>query len=251
MFLAIDIGNSTMKLAIYKADKLINYLVRNPKSFNPNMLDNSKPSAAAISSVVPSDTKKISQSIGEHFKISPYIIHQESKLNINIDYDNPASLGIDRICSAEGAVKLSNDLPGNDNRKGILVIDFGTATTINFIGGKNTFSGGIILPGFRLMVNALSRNTAQLPEITIQNYSTFIGKNTKAAIASGIINSTISLIEKTMENLWMEGVGKLTVYATGGNYSFFGPHLSINHTFVEDLVLRGVKAIYERNNVAK
>jgi len=255
MFLACDIGNSNIKFAVYNNHIRSYFKVIRSGEIRFNVLKDLNINTAGISSVVPQKTEELVKYLNNEFHIDPYIINIKSKFNLAINYNTPETLGIDRICSAEGAIALYKD--GNPEVTDIkkiylLVIDFGTATTINIIDTMAVYEGGIIFPGIKLMLNSLNSNTAQLPKVDLKDYTSFIGKDTRSSIASGVLNSTISLIEKAHNHLTnVLGIDTVKIYITGGNANIIQPFIKYENVFVEDLVLLGVKAVYERNQACK
>jgi type III pantothenate kinase len=253
MFLACDIGNTNIKTAIYDKDKRKSFNIFPAEKVLYNLFCEQEISEVAISSVVPNKTEEITKFLHNELKIDPFIININSKFNLSINYKTPETLGIDRICAAEGAYKLFEteySVIPQIEKFYLLVIDLGTATTLNFINLKPEFEGGIILPGIKLMANSLNINTAQLPKIDLTNYTTFIGKDTHSSIASGIINSTVGLIEKAYQHLTNTmGAKTIKIYFTGGNARIIQPYIKYENALVEDLVLRGVKVVFERNKI--
>ncbi|HEX2963050.1 MAG TPA: type III pantothenate kinase [Ignavibacteriales bacterium] len=252
MILACDIGNSRIKFALYDKYGLRELKISSRGLLPLDWFRKSKIEHAAISSVVPSVTDELSEYFSKEFNLEPFVITHESAFNLQIDYETPHSLGIDRICSAEGAFALFKASPESKSyseKTFIVTIDLGTATTLNVVKYNGVFSGGIIMPGIMTMANSLKVNTAQLPEISIElDYKGFIGKNTRSSIASGILNSTLSLIESSICRLKNEaGAEAVKLYTTGGNAPLIEKHLKYEHVMVEDLVLRGVKSVFERN----
>lgn len=249
MVLALDIGNSFTKYAIYQKDKLIS--LSKFSSENPyfEKIITSEIKHCVISSVVPNFTIRTRNLLIKEYKIDPYIITQQSKFNIKIEYRTPDSLGIDRICGAEGAFiqyKKENNFKTND--KPIIVIDLGTATTINLIKPQGIFAGGIIAPGIVTMTKSLFNNTAQLPYVDLNEYHEFIGKDTNSCIASGIINSAIGLIERVVDRIKKDfKTSKITIYITGGNAPLIKPYLSFDCSIVSDLILKGANEIFQNS----
>ncbi len=145
------------------------------------------------------------------FNIDCFIISNKAKFNLNINYDTPETLGIDRICSSEGAFYLfknSEDFKNYNAETYIVTIDFGTATTINIIDYPATFIGGIISPGLKMMFNSLNKSTAQLPDVDPYDYLDLIGRTTNSSIATGVINSSIGLIDKLLSYIKNDLSGK-------------------------------------------
>lgn len=252
MILVLDIGNTFIKTGIFDGDKLLFSEKMDAKSFPSESLKNYPIELCAISSVVPSVTKTITAILKDQFHIDPYIISNSSDFEIKIEYDTPGTLGIDRVCGAEGAYKLLKSNNKHLEPEDVIVtIDFGTATTINLIRYPNIFTGGIIAPGIKMMFEALSRNTSQLPEVNFDEYKSIIGSSTGSAIASGVFNSTTGLIENTRAFL----TGKLNsknifTYITGGNAELIIPRLDFKFTHEPNLVLYGIHSVLQRKKKA-
>jgi type III pantothenate kinase len=251
MFLACDIGNTRIKSAIFTKDKISDKRITNLVS---DIIDFYKPddvTAAAFSSVVPEKSKEFSDLLMQRFNIAPLMISDNLKFNLRIDYSTPENLGTDRVCSAEGAFylfKRSKKYKTYCKNDVIISVDLGTATTINFVKYPGVFKGGIIAPGVDMMSRSLHDQTALLPVIPASEYKRLIGKNTKESVASGIINSTVGLIEKSISELKTKRKAQnIHIYLTGGNALKIMPHLKVKYKFVEELVLVGIKAIYEKN----
>jgi type III pantothenate kinase len=250
IFAAIDIGNTNIKTGIFQDDVFKSFNFFNDETAAKSYLKSvGAIKTAAVSSVVPILTDSFSSFFIDEFGFAPYVITKDSRFNLTINYETPGTLGIDRICSCEGAVyllKQKNEAFKPDRYT--VTSDLGTATTINIVKNGNEFIGGIIAPGLFTMASSLYKNTAQLPQIEFGDYKELIGKNTIKAIESGIINSTLGLYNITFEHLKQElGAGETDFYVTGGNARHIIPHLKCRFTFVEELVIYGIKNIYNLN----
>jgi len=247
MFLALDVGNTFVKIGIYEEEKLIHFAKFKHNEFSANLIKEFKITNAAISSVVPSINNFLISEIENNFKISPLVISHNLNLNLKINYNPVESLGIDRICASEGAFSFfKNQKNKNDF---LLIIDSGTATTLNLISLKGEYLGGIIMPGIYTMINSLNKNTAQLPKVNLEKFVKLISNDTSSAIASGVINSTVGLIEKVFNEIKNEFTNSnIHLFLTGGSSLILKEHLKYNFNLVEDLVLRGVKRIFEINS---
>ena len=251
MLLACDIGNTNIKTGVFKDDEIVEF---NSFSGYPsliNYLQKNKFKHAAISSVVPELTVKLKEDISSLFNIDPFIINIFSSFKLKMNYDSIETLGADRICSVEGSFELykkSNEFKAFNPHTFLLSVDLGTATTINIVKFPGEFIGGIIAPGINLMFESLNKKTAQLPEVDILHYKSIIGKDTNSSIASGVINSSIGLIERTIEflksNLQAES---FKIFITGGNAEKIIPYLKFNFEYVKGLVLIGINSIYKKN----
>jgi type III pantothenate kinase len=251
MLISIDIGNSRIKTGKFKNNELteihsfkeIDDLIKFLKSDPINDI--------AVSSVVPSKTKIIFDEIKNLTRKNIFVISKEIKTNLKIEYKTPETLGIDRLCSAEGAFFLlrnSEKYKNYNTGTFILSIDFGTATTINVIGHPGKFIGGLIAPGIDMMFDSLKQKTAQLPLLSISDYTSTIGNDTKSSIASGVVTSVVGMIEKTINYLQTEKSAKeIVVYLAGGNVKKITPYLDMNFIYEEGLVLYGVNALWKLN----
>ena len=252
MILACDIGNTRIKTALFKDSSITEVRSFTNVKELLDYCDKNKVKNIAVSSVVPTTSKTLEEQL-KKINISPFFINSESKFNLKNEYKTPSTLGIDRICSAEGAFYLyqhsSNFKSKNYSEKDfILTIDFGTATTLNFVKYPGIFMGGIIAPGINMMFNSLLTNTAQLPSVQIDDYQNFIGADTNQSISSGIINSSIGLIERTIKHLKQNlNAEIINVFITGGNANKILEYLKFDFTFEASLVLIGVKAVWEVN----
>lgn len=246
MLLTLDIGNTNIKAGVFKDEHLEDHFIFDDITALKSFLKKHVISSIAISSVVPKKTKLIVEELSASYNFKPFIINYNYKFNLKIDYKTPETLGIDRICSAEGAYKLcSNSLMAGTY---ILAIDFGTATTINIVKHPNIFTGGLIAPGINTMFNSLSTQTSQLPGLTIDNYNFIIGDDTHSSIASGVINSAVGLIEKVVSYINdLDDCSNLIIYATGGMADKLQKFLPNKIIYDEFLVLRGIRSLYVLN----
>lgn len=249
MLLILDIGNTAVKAGVYNQSERISFSISEIDNFKVENTGPGNITRAAISSVVPVNTVKIKKYLQDTFSIVPFVISRENKFNLKINYDTPETLGMDRLCGCEGAYSLflKQHSAANDE-KPIISIDLGTATTINLIEPGGIFAGGLIAPGIETMNTSLQTGTAQLPKILYSDYKDIIGQDTKSSIASGIINATTGLIEKVISEI-QKRFGQIpAIYLTGGNAFKIIPQINFDYEFVDDLVLLGIKAVFEKNN---
>lgn len=252
MFLAFDIGNSKIKTGLFEDGELMRVDVFVSLNDLATELPAAKIKGAAISSVVPGSTLKLKEIIKNHYGFRPFVITKDSLFNLKINYGTPETLGIDRLCSAEGAfAEYKKSLTSNSYGRGVFIIsiDFGTATTVNIIEYPGVFIGGVIAPGIKTMINALTSATAQLPAVDGKDYKGIIGKDTKSSIASGIINSAAGLIERTFTHVKTElKAAEIISFITGGNAEIIMNHLNFAYRFEKALVLKGIKSVYDINS---
>jgi len=239
MFAALDIGNSYIKIQLFSADKLINYY-----KFSHDEIGKISEliliSNAAVSSVVPNLTKKVIEIFKEK-NVLPFVISSEVKLNFKNLYKTPNTLGADRICNIAGAQTI-----GSKN-KPKLVIDFGTATNLNYINENNEFLGGAICPGIATMKFSLLAKTSQLIDVEFDNNINPLGKSTSECIQSGIIYSQKGLIQEFIKSL-QTNLSDLEIFITGGFSNVMKDYLEFDLIHETKLSLIGIKKLYELNN---
>jgi len=129
-----------------------------------------------------------------------------------------------------------------------VVIDMGTASTISVLDKNGTFLGGAIAAGVRLTLKALTANTSQLPSIPIEAPKSVIGTNTVECMQSGLVYGTASMIDGLLDKIEDELGETPTFVATGGLSKEIIAHCRKNIIYNENLLLEGLKAIYEKNN---
>ena len=252
MLLTIDIGNSSIKAAIFEKNKLVQHFREKDPPRLISIIKYHSFKNAVVCSVVPKLTEQVSAKIKDEFNITSFILTKDIKFNLDINYKTTETLGIDRLCSAEGAFflfKNSNNFRIYNEDTYILAIDFGTATTTNIIEYPGKFIGGLITPGVEMMFDSLNKKTAQLPDVDISDFDSFIGNSTDSSIASGVVTSAIGMFEKTINYLKKEKSAKdVFIYITGGNAKKIIPHLNFEFIYEEALVLYGVSALWKLNN---
>ena len=253
MLLATDIGNTNIVIGGIKEDKIIfqariatDYIktsdqygveIRNILS-----LFNIKPeeiNGCIISSVVPHVFNSVKTGLIKVINKEPVIIGPGIKTGLNVQTDNPTQVGSDRITIAVGAlIKYKPPL---------ILIDFGTATTIDVVEEGNKYIGGCILPGVKISLDALTSRTAQLPSICLDKPKKLIGKNTIDCMKSGIMYGTACMIDGLIERFKEELNKEVTVVSTGGLAKFITPLCKSKMNLEKDLLLEGLNSIYKKN----
>ena len=254
MLLAIDAGNTNIVFALFEGAKQVavwrsstnaqhtadEYAVFLQTLMQQNVLANTKVTAAIMASVVPEANFPLMQLCREHFKCEPLVVGSKEVDNgIKVLLDRPEEIGADRIVNAVG---------GSTSYKGpLLLVDFGTATTFDVVDGQGNYVGGAIAPGINLSLQALHMAAAKLPRVGIEPSKHVIGKSTVDAIQSGIFWGYTGLIEGMIVRIKREFGAPMTVIATGGLSKLFSSAVNGIDHFDQDLTLRGLYKIYERN----
>ena len=246
MILTCDIGNTNIKAGIFVEDKLIEFHFFKDISQIVELIKEYKFNDIVVSSVVPTKTKQLIDNLIE-LKLSPIIINKDSSFNLDIDYESPDTLGTDRVCSAEGAYYLYCIKRKFIKEHLIIAIDFGTATTLNIVKYPGVFAGGIIAPGTDLMFKSLKVDTSQLPKASSSDYRDIIGKTTNESIASGVLNSAVGLLERSIKLIQAKtNSEEVSIYITGGNFANIEKLLKFDYIYEKGLVLYGIMAIYNK-----
>jgi len=202
-------------------------------------LDKSSVTGAAVSSVVPALNNVIRDAIKFVYGVDALFVGPGVKTGISIRCDNPTSVGSDIICACVAAKHLY--------RAPCLIVDMGSATKMTVLDKNGAFVGVSIIPGILMGLAALSKGTAQLPQISLSSPPSVIGKNTVDSMKSGVIFGNASLIDGMIDRICEEAGEELPVYVTGGLAGHVMPHLKHEVTFEAHMVLHGLYVIYAKN----
>jgi type III pantothenate kinase len=218
MLLAIDVGNTRIKGAVYERNTLINQFVFSSlevKNTIKNILENNPKITDLIVSSVGNENSIAFNSFSEMISIH-FVSHQDI-FPFQNKYATPTTLGIDRMILATGATLL---FP----KKNKLVIDAGTCVTYDFIDDENRYWGGAISPGLRLRYESLHQFTSKLPLLTLEEPLNFIGNSTNQSIHSGVVNGLIHEIDGFIRQ-YKNKNENFTIILTGGDAEFLAKRL--------------------------
>lgn len=197
--------------------------------------------AAVIGTVVPAALYNLRRLCRDWFHVEPLVVRANLDWGFEIKIDNPEEVGADR---------LLNTLAGHKTYGGpLVVIDFGTATTFDVADADGAYLGGIIAPGINLSIETLHRAAARLPRIGIGRPQSVIGRNTVAAMQSGIYWGYVAMIEGLCARVKTEYGGDLKVIATGGLAPLVAEGTAVISHIDPDLTLDGLRMIAARNPV--
>ena len=254
MMLSIDVGNSHIYGGVFSGDEIclrFRHTSSNSTSdelgiflktvLRENQCDPDTIKAISICSVVPQLDYSLRAACIKYFGLEPFLLQAGVKTGLNIKYRNPVDVGADRIANA---IAGSHLFPG----KNLIIIDFGTATTFCAITTQKAYLGGAILPGVRLAVDALSKNTAKLPAVDIVKVEQAVGRSTIESIQSGVFYGALGACRELIGRIKQEAFPgqPVLVLATGGFASLFEKHGLYDH-HLPDLVLQGVRIAAELN----
>lgn len=255
MLLAIDSGNTNVVFAVFGADGTVMGEWRSSTAANRTAdefgvwllrvmeLQGLKPTdvtAATIATVVPANLHALSQLCEKYFSAPPLIVGEPAvDLGIGIKMDTPTEVGADRLVNAVAAVERYGGP--------LICVDFGTATTFDVIDGDGDYAGGAIAPGINLSLEALHAAAAKLPRVAVERPASVIGTNTVSAMQSGIYWGYVAMIEGMVARIQDEFGAPMKIIATGGLAGMFAKATDVIEVNDKDLTLRGLYAIFKRN----
>lgn len=253
MLLVIDIGNTNIVFGIYDKSKLLNYwrlstvlnktideyAVLMSSLLRHNKVNLNEIGSAIISCVVPPVLITFENICRRYMDIIPIIVGPGIKTGMPILSDNPSETGADRIVNA---------VAGYDKyKKALILVDFGTATTFDYVTPKGEYIGGAIAPGIKISLDALFERASKLPRVELVQPRQIVGRNTVHAMQAGITYGYISLVDGIVKRMKTEVKTDPYVIATGGLANLISKGSETIDEVDAFLTLRGLKILYEKN----
>lgn len=254
MLMTVDIGNTNMTIALFDENtikatfRLTTKTIRTSDEYGSNLINFMHAfdihvntiEDVIISSVVPKVMHSFTNSIRKYIHKEPIIIGPGLKTGISIRTDDPRAVGADRIVDLAGCMA---NYGGN-----ALVIDFGTATTYDYISEDGIFQYGVTAPGIEISAKALWTQAAKLPEIEIKKPDTILAKNTITSMQAGLVYGYIGQCEYIINEYKKAlGIDDMKVIATGGLGRIICSNTTLIDVYDPDLTFKGLKTIYDRN----
>jgi type III pantothenate kinase len=250
VLIAIDIGNTNIKVGLFAGDKLKDVLrLATRRDLTADELGipisdwlgrmkvtGEQIEDVIVASVVPSVTVQTTEMCQRYLGCIPTIVSSDLKLPITMAVDSPSQVGADRIANAvAGFTKFGGP---------VIVVDFGTATKFEVVDAAGIYLGGVIAPGIETSMAELARRAAKLFEVKIEPPSRVIGKNTVDAMRSGAFWGTIGQVDYLIDRILAEvGWTAATVVATGGLVSGLERHSKHIKLVEPNLTLLGLRVI--------
>lgn len=253
MILAVDIGNTQTVLGLFEGEtlgahwrvstnvgltadelrvKIAGLLVLDGRSW-------SDVRGVVISSVVPRLTSAYAEIAERSTGIAPLIVGPGIRTGMPVLYENPAEVGADRIVNGIAAFRAFGGP--------VIVVDFGTATTVDVVDAEGAYLGGAIAPGVETSAEALFTKAARLSKVDLEPPDRVIGRNTRESVQAGLLLGEAAMVDGLVRRTWAELGGECRVVATGGLAERMAPLCETVTAVDMDLTLRGLMLVYEMN----
>ena len=253
MLLVVDVGNTNTVLGLFDGDQLVHdwrirtvvdhtvdeYGMLIYNLYKTSRISSRKIQDIIISCVVPPMLNILEPLCQKYFNLKPLIVGPGVKTGMPIYYDNPKEVGADRIVNAvAGYEKYKKDL---------IIVDFGTATTFDYVSEKGEYMGGCISPGIMISSDALFERAAKLPRVELSKPKSIVAKDTVSSMQAGIMYGYAGLVDGICDRIKAEVKSNPLVVATGGLAKIVAPETKSIDVVDEMLTLEGLRIIYLRN----
>jgi len=253
MLLAIDVGNTNTVLGVFSGDRLVgDWRVRTERErtsdeigvllsqlFAASPVPLGAVDGVIISSVVPPLNSTLADFCTKYLSLTPLFVGPGMKTGMPILYDNPKEVGADRIVNAVAAYEKY--------RRAMIIVDFGTATTFDYISPRGEYMGGCIAPGIMISSEALFEKASKLPRVELCKPSLIITKDTVSGMQAGIMYGYAGLVDGIVERMKAESASKPLVVATGGLANLIAKEAKQIDVVDEMLTIEGLRIIFMRN----
>jgi type III pantothenate kinase len=257
MLLAVDIGNTSITIGLYKTEKLgprwrlasdnertsdeygiLLMQVLERAGIQPEEVRN-----IAIASVVPPLTGTLEQACRDYLNAVPLVVDAGTRTGIPLRNEDPKQVGADRVVIAAAARRIY---------KGpVCIVDFGTATIFDAISADGEYLGSAIAPGIGIASDALFRRTAKLPRVDILRPPAAIGRNTVHSLQSGLLYGYVGLVDGMVARFRAELGPDMKTIGTGALVELIAKETKSIDIIEPWLALQGLKIIYDLNRNAK
>lgn len=253
MLLAIDIGNTNIVIGVIREDEILfkariatdrlrtsdQYGVEIHNMLQVFNIRREDITDCIIASVVPPVFNSVYTGVIKVIGKQPLVVGPGLKTGLNIHVDIPSQVGADRIVAAVAALA--------EYKAPLVLIDMGTATTVEVVEPENVYMGGVIFPGVMVSLDSLTSRAAQLPGISLDRPKNVIGRNTVDCMRSGVMYGTAAMLDGLIDRIAEELGHSSTIIATGGMAQFIVPLCRHEIILEKELLLKGLNVLYKKN----
>jgi type III pantothenate kinase len=254
MLLAFDVGNTTITIGLFAGERLHatwriatdhqrladEYAVLLLGLLNIERVTPDEISDAVLASVVPDLAPTFDALCRRHLGVPPLIVGTGTRTGVKVLYDSPRDVGADRIADVVAGIRCYGPPP-------LIIVDLGTGTVFDAVSAEGDYLGGAIAPGIHVAAEALYERAAKLQPVELVRPPSAIGKNTVAAVQSGLLFGYVGLIEGMVARFKQELGGSARVVGTGGWADLIARETKVIDVVDQDLTLHGLRLIYEAN----
>ena len=253
MLVVIDIGNTNTVIGLFDGEELqthwrlqtrphrtadeLGILMR--QLFDAAEIPLNSVSGAIIACVMPTAQPTVTEMLKRYFNVEPLVVGPGIRTQMPILYENPREVGADRIVNAVGAYARYHC--------GMIVVDFGTATTFDAISPRGEYLGGVISPGIRISSEALFKQASKLPRVEFACPDRIVGRNTVTSMQAGLFFGYVGLVEEIVRRMKLELNFEARCIATGGLAPLIAGEAKSIQAVHPHLTLEGLRLLYERN----
>jgi type III pantothenate kinase len=261
LLLAIDVGNTNIVLGVFEGERLIESW-RLPtlrertadelgilvvQLFQHWRVDPGRIGGSVMASVVPPLTGTVAAMTQRYFGLTTLTIDGETPTGMPVLYKHPAEVGSDRLVNGIAAYERYGRRAGIP----VIVVDFGTATTMDAVTARGEYLGGVICPGVQISADALFQRAARLPRVDVRKPPQVIGRSTVESMQSGLFYGYIGMVEGLVERMRRELGGSAVCVATGGLARVIAPETTVLQEVEPDLTLYGLRIVWDRNEASR
>ena len=254
MLLALDVGNTTITIGLFDGERLRatwriatehqrltdEYAVLLLGLLDIEGVATGEIKDAVLASVVPDLAPTFEALCRRHLKVAPLVLGTGTRTGVRVLYDSPRDVGADRIADVVAAIKRYGPPP-------LIIVDLGTGTVFDAVSAEGDYLGGAIAPGIHVAAAALYERAAKIQPVELVRPPSAIGKNTVAAVQSGLLFGYVGLIEGMVARFKQELGGSAKVVGTGGWAELIAKETDVIDVVDADLTLHGLRLIYEAN----
>lgn len=240
MLLTVNIGNSRIAYGLFESGDLVRggHVPPADISLLPELIGDAPIAGISLGSVAPTLTDRVIPLLSQAYGCGVSVAGRDLRFDMDIQYENPETVGVDRLLNAVAAYARIE--------AAVIVVDAGTAVTVDLVSDKGSFCGGAIAPGPRTMLRALAQFTEQLPEATVEKPEDPLGRNTTDCLRSGAWHGTVGMIRELVGLLRERHATDAALIVTGGWAELLAETLARPEEIVPHLGLEGLALLTER-----